>query len=57
VLRVIETNPDFQRPAYAAMRAYLDAAEDSIDLRAVFCDYRARMARFHAWLKGELESP
>jgi hypothetical protein len=57
VLRVIEANPDrFKRPAEAAMRAYVDAAEDSIDLRAVFCDYRARMARFHAWLKAELES-
>jgi hypothetical protein len=57
VLRVIEANPDrFQRPADAAMRSYVDAAGDSIDLRAVFCDYRTRMARFHAWLKGELES-
>lgn len=55
--RVIASSPDrFDRPADAAMKAYVQAAPEQIDLRAVFLDYRARMARFHAWMKNVLES-
>jgi hypothetical protein len=38
------------------MCAYVDAAPGSIDLRAVFLDYRARLMKFHSWMKKELES-
>jgi len=55
--RVIASSPDrFDRPADAAMKTYVQAAPEQIDLRAVFLDYRARMARFHAWMKNVLES-
>ena len=57
VQRVIAASPErFQRPADAAMLAYVEAAPETIDLRAVFYDYRARMAKFHGWLKNELAS-
>ncbi|MDQ2080019.1 hypothetical protein RA307_07495 [Xanthobacteraceae bacterium Astr-EGSB] len=57
VLRVIAAAPErFQRPTDAAMLAYVETASDSIDLRAVFNDYRARMARFHGWMTKELAS-
>jgi hypothetical protein len=57
VQRVIAENKDgFPAPARKAMCAYVEAAPDSIDLRAVFLDYRARLTKFHSWMKKELES-
>ena len=40
----------------AALFAFIDASPDSVDLQALFCDYRARVAKFHGWLKKELLS-
>ena len=42
--------------ASARVLAYVDAASDNIDLRTIFLDYRARMAKFHTWMKNELTS-
>lgn len=55
--RVISASPDrFDRPADAAMHAYVKAAPENIDLREIFLDYRARVARFHGWMTNSLAS-
>ena len=54
ILRVIAA--DFERPAKAAMLAFVHAAADHIDLRVLLYDYRARVAKFNEWLKKELAS-
>ncbi|NUQ36033.1 MAG: hypothetical protein HUU29_13960 [Planctomycetaceae bacterium] len=57
VQRVIAASPErFMRPSDEAMLAYVDAASKSIDLREIFLDYRARIAKFHGWMKRELAS-
>jgi hypothetical protein len=57
VKRVIAASPKrFVRNTDAAMLAYVEAAPESIDLRAMFLDYRTRMSRFHEWMKNELAS-
>lgn len=38
------------------MQDYINTSSDQIDLRVVFLNYRARMARFHGWMGKELES-
>lgn len=39
-----------------AIRAYIEASPEHIDLRTVFLDYRARMAAFNGWMKKELDA-
>lgn len=57
VQRIIQSAPErFDRPADAAMLSYVASSKDNIDLREVFNDYRARMAKFHGWMKRQLES-
>lgn len=39
-----------------ALRAFVEAAPNNIDLKTTFEEYRARMRVFHAWLNDQLES-
>jgi hypothetical protein len=54
--RVLDSHSDGLGSSYKPMRAYVDAAPEHIDLRAVFFDYRARIEQFHSWMKGALQS-
>ena len=55
--QVLTVYPDrFGGAVNTAMNSYLAAAPSEIDLRAVFLDYRSRVAAFHGWMKKQLES-
>jgi hypothetical protein len=45
----------FLAAQYRSMRSYVDA-QNKVDLRTIFLDYRARMARFHGWMAQQLKS-
>lgn len=57
LLRVIAGHQKrFGRPADKRMQVFVNAASDTIDIRALFIDYRARMAKFYRWLDSQLAS-
>jgi hypothetical protein len=57
VLRAIAQFPErFGGEKSGSLLAYVNGTADSIDLRVIFEDYRARIARFHGWLREQLAS-
>jgi hypothetical protein len=56
LLRILDAYANRFGTGRKLMRDYINTSPDQIDLRAVFLDYRARMARFHGWMGKELES-
>lgn len=57
LLHVVEQYPDkFGAENRDALLVYLQAAPSSIDLKAMFEDYRGRAAQFHMWLREQLAS-
>ncbi|MBZ9993144.1 hypothetical protein [Mesorhizobium sp. BH1-1-4] len=56
VERIVEAYADGFSANLPAIKSYIEAASEHIDLREVFLDYRARMAAFNGWMKRELEA-
>jgi len=57
LLRVIAEYPErFGRPADGPMRTFVEASDQSIDLRELFIEYRARLRAFHAWFKMQIDA-
>jgi hypothetical protein len=54
--RVLESYSDRFGAGFTPIKSYIDASSAQLDLRAVFIDYRARIAAFHGWMKKELEA-
>lgn len=54
--RLLGSYPDRFGNAHKPMNAYIDAAPAHVDVRAVFLDYRTRIAQFHGWMRETLQS-
>jgi hypothetical protein len=57
VQQVLADSADsFSKTSIEAIRDYVEAAPEAMDLRAIFLDYRGRLMKFHAWMKNALSS-
>jgi hypothetical protein len=56
LVRILDAYADRFGSGRKLMQDYINTSSDQIDLRAVFLNYRARVARVHGWMGRELES-